>query len=263
MTGFSADWLALREPADAAARSTALTADLLGWRRGREAIAVLDLGSGTGANLRYLAPRLGGRQRWTLADRDAALLAEAAAPNDDVTVASRVVDLAGDLESLDFPAFDLVAASALLDLVSGPWATGLAARLCDAGAAFFAVLSYDGRIAWSPEEALDPIVGDLLNRHQRRDKGFGPALGPAATEHLAGAFESHGYRVATAASPWRLGPQAGALQGALLDGWLAAALEEDVALAAALDDWRARRLAHITAGHSRLEVGHRDLFARP
>ena len=42
MTGFSAAWLALREPADAAARDAALTDELLDWRQRREAIAVLD-----------------------------------------------------------------------------------------------------------------------------------------------------------------------------------------------------------------------------
>ena len=259
MTGFTADWLALREPTDAAARNGALTADLLSWRRGLGAITVLDLGSGTGSNLRYLAPRLGGCQRWTLADRDAALLALAAAPNDDVAIETCVVDLSTDLEPLDFPAFDLVTASALLDLVSDTWAQDLVARVCDAGAAFFAALSYDGQIAWSPEEALDPTVGDLINRHQRRDKGFGPALGPAATEQVTEVFEARGYRVATAASPWRLGPQEGALQTALLDGWTEAALEME----ATLGDWRVRRLGRIAAGQSRLEVGHRDLFARP
>ena len=63
MSGFSAEWLALREPLDARSRSAELVARLRadapdGTRR------IVDLATGTGANLRYLAPRLGGDQDW-------------------------------------------------------------------------------------------------------------------------------------------------------------------------------------------------------
>src|SRR5262245_34965818 len=69
-----ADWLALRERFDHAARSGVLTravADHL--PRGRP-IRVVDLGTGTGSNVRYLAPRLERRQEWLLVDGDAAVL---------------------------------------------------------------------------------------------------------------------------------------------------------------------------------------------
>lgn len=72
---FDADWLDLREAADHAARSRAgIEQSLLPlpWRR------ILDLGAGTGSNCRYLAPRLGGDQRWWLLDADPQLLAAAA-----------------------------------------------------------------------------------------------------------------------------------------------------------------------------------------
>ncbi|MGD8498218.1 MAG: class I SAM-dependent methyltransferase, partial [Chromatiales bacterium] len=59
MSGFSPDWLALREPLDARARSAALV-DRLRAQAPRGPRRILDLGSGTGSNLRYLAPRLGG-----------------------------------------------------------------------------------------------------------------------------------------------------------------------------------------------------------
>ena len=74
MTGFTADWLALREPADRRARNRELVRDLTAWRRDLRELAVVDLGAGTGAALRYLAPRLGGEQTWLLLDHDAALL---------------------------------------------------------------------------------------------------------------------------------------------------------------------------------------------
>ena len=67
---FDAEWLALREAADRRARDGTLPERLsAAWRR-RGWSRVVDLGSGTGANLRYLAPRLPAGQRWTLVDHD-------------------------------------------------------------------------------------------------------------------------------------------------------------------------------------------------
>ena len=58
----------------------------------------------------------------------------------------------------------------------------------------------------SPDEPEDAEVRDLVNRHQRTDKGFGPALGPDA---LAAGRErvlvGLGYRVERERSDWALG----------------------------------------------------------
>ena len=57
MGGFSADWLALREPSDARARSAALTAAVLDRLGGGTEVRILDLAAGTGANVQI--PRSG------------------------------------------------------------------------------------------------------------------------------------------------------------------------------------------------------------
>src|SRR5580765_2302390 len=90
-----ADWLALREPADAAARSVSLTREVaaaLGIPSGG-ALRILDLCSGTGSNVRYLAPRLLTPQDWLLVDRDAELLARAPASTPAAFIQTRVMDL--------------------------------------------------------------------------------------------------------------------------------------------------------------------------
>ena len=77
MSGFSPEWLALREPFDAAARPAALIAELrahIAQGTAAAPLAVVDLGAGAGSNLRCLAPLLGGVQRWRLADNDPKLL---------------------------------------------------------------------------------------------------------------------------------------------------------------------------------------------
>ena len=79
MTGFSADWLALREPADRRSRSASVLAATRLWADRRAtpgcALRVVDLGAGTGGNLRCLAPHLAAPQAWTLIDDDLRLLA--------------------------------------------------------------------------------------------------------------------------------------------------------------------------------------------
>ena len=76
---FTADWLALREAVDHRSRPEGLLVPLRAWWRARGASHVVDLGSGTGSNLRYLAPRLDPGQRWRLVDHDRELLRRAGA----------------------------------------------------------------------------------------------------------------------------------------------------------------------------------------
>ena len=73
----SPEWLVLREPADAAARSTEL-ADRLA-RHVSGPLVIHDLGGGSGSMGRWLAPRLPGPQHWVIHDRDPDLLALALA----------------------------------------------------------------------------------------------------------------------------------------------------------------------------------------
>lgn len=256
MSGFNPDWLALREPYDRAARNSALAAAVRDWA-GERVVRIADLGTGTGSNVRALAPQLAPGQHWRLFDHDPVLLARAATLLADCsgTMQREQADLR-DLAALNLRDCDLISAAALLDLVSADWCEALAAL---ERPAYYIVLSYDGRIDWQPTYPFDADLRDLVNRHQCTDKGFGPALGPAAVPHLAQALRGRGYRVVTGASPWSLGPAERAMQTALLEGWVQAAAE--LAPVAALTDWASRRRAHIAAGQSRLTVGHLDLFA--
>jgi hypothetical protein len=256
LSGFTAEWLALREPADAAARSNALAAGFAGSVR-----RAVDLASGTGANFRYLAPRLGGARQWLAVDRDPRLLA-ALIPPAGADVSTLRLDLAHGLDDLTFAGYDLVTASALLDLVSAPWLQRLAARCAEVGAGVLFALTYDGRIEWSPPEDADELVRALLNRHQLGDKGFGPALGPGAAAAAVAAFSAHGYRMVTAPSDWELNSDSAALQAALIDGWTSAAAEIASGNRNALLAWAGRRRAHVASGDSRLRVGHIDVAGR-
>jgi SAM-dependent methyltransferase len=287
MSGFSHGWLALREEADSAARDSVLTSTLAAGLPTRPGLRIVDLGAGTGANLRYLAPRLGRNQEWWLIDHDAALLARIepllfswarmrgyrASKEEDALVFKGSsfqvrarwipMDLGTSLADLSLGEVHLVTASALLDLVSREWIDSLS-RACrqNACAALFS-LNYDGRIEWRPALTKDVEVRGLLNRHQCRDKGLGPALGPTAAAYAAKRFAALGYQVQTAESDWRLGAAQAPLQQALAANWVQSAVELDPATAVWVEAWLRARTRHIQQGTSRLTVGHTEILALP
>ena len=109
----------------------------------------------------------------------------------------------------------------------------------------------------------DEKIIAAVNAHQRTDKGFGPALGPAAAQAAVERFERVGYAVVQGASDWVFGPQDREIQLEMLSGWAAAAREiGDVPLADVVG-WLTRRRDLVAAGRSSIRVGHVDLFARP
>jgi SAM-dependent methyltransferase len=267
MESFSADWLTLREPADHAARVealvTALAARLAAPGTSTRAV---DLAAGTGSNVRYLLPRLSRLTQWTVVDHDPALLAEATArlaAHPDArgrTFSPRRADL-NDLAALPIDGAALVTASALLDLVSADWMRAFARRCREANVHVLCTLSYDGRIVGAPVDARDARVRELVNAHQRTNKGFGPALGPDATDTAAAAFRAEGLEVTVAPSDWVLDASQAELQRQLIAGWAGAARDVAPDHAMAIDAWRERRLAAVADGTSRLRVGHGDLLA--
>jgi SAM-dependent methyltransferase len=288
MTGFSPTWLDLREPVDAVSRSPHLVELLVPRRAGRAALRVLDLACGTGANLRYLAPRLGGVQEWTLIDNDPVLLGalpdrltawagtvnarlsvedgqpmRLRAPGFECRVRTRIFDLANDLDKLDTGDVQLVTASALLDLVSLRWLQALAAFCRRQGAGVLFALNYDGRIRNDPADPLDERLRELVNRHQFTDKGFGPALGPTCALTVQRLFSGSGYRMQSQPSDWHIAACQTSLQKMLVHGWLDAAVEVAPDEAGRLQAWGRRRCSQIENTGSQITVGHVDVAGWP
>ena len=256
-----ADWLALREPFDAAARSAALTRAVAASLPRDRPLKIVDLGAGRGSNARYLASRLPLPQEWLLLDEDATLLADVGGLTP--SFETRPMNL-GALSPAIFEGRHLVTASALLDLVSETWLRSLAAHCHAIGAAGLFVLTYNGESRCSPAEPEDDVVRELMNRHQRsNDKGFGRAAGPDAVDAAARCFSEVGYRVQRASSDWVLPPEARELQRQLVEGWAEAATAIASGQSAIIRSWKSRRLAHIDAGQSRIIVCHEDLAALP
>lgn len=266
MSGFSVEWLALREPADATARSLALTRLAVNWIP-PGCVNAVDLATGTGANVRFLAQYFTADQDWLLVDADERLLSQLPARMRQSDVPARARFQTRRANLLDLRAAGvvdgrtLVTASALLDLVSEAWVATLAALCHRAGAVVLLVLTYNGRLTFSPSEPEDERIRRLVNRHQRSDKGFGPALGPDASACAEEHFAHLGYDVRRAPSDWVLEPGQRPLQQQLIAGWAEAATAIEPGNATHIREWESHRLAHVAAGRSRLIVGHDDLAA--
>lgn len=285
-------WLTLRESADHAARSEVLTRGIVEASASAEVVSVLDLATGTGSNLRFLADRIPRRQRWLLVDRDPALLSDVVehtaswarareyqlqpGPSGfairgavlECDVETRRMDLGTLDDARIFAGRSLVTASALLDLVSEEWMRTLARRCRVAGAAALFTITYNGHSSCSPAEPEDDTIRRLMNQHQKRDKGLGgPAAGPDAVHVAERCFRDEGYVVRREPSNWVLGPGDPGLrdlrefQRELIDGWAQAAAEVAPELASRIASWRERRFEHVAEGRSRLIVGHDDLAA--
>jgi len=267
VSGFSADWLSLREPADHRARDQALVSALRHHLSGRDHVRLLDLGCGAGSNLRALAPALPLRQDWILVDHDPALL-EAAQDRIDAWPGKEALpqlhytleqaDLNAELERVLSTECDIVTAAALFDLVSRDWIDRFVDLLTRRGRPLYTVLTYDGQMRWQPPHPADDAVTAAFNAHQKRDKGLGGALGPDAAPYLAGALERCGYDVTTAPSPWRLGAEDKALMIANAEGVARAASETGFVPQADITDWLRTRSALEAC-----EIGHTDLLALP
>jgi len=266
----SPDWLVLREPADAAARSAELAERLGRHLTAADRLVIHDLGGGSGAMGRWLAPRLPGPQHWVVHDRDARLLklavADAPGPAADgaaVTVEARRSDITrlapGDLAGASF-----IAASALLDVLTADElirmlgaCTGLGGR------PMLLALTVVGRVSLTPTDPLDARMAAAFNAHQGRTTTAGRLLGPDAVAAAVDALRGTGAEILVRPSPWHLDAAHAGLTAEWFGGWVAAACEQEPTLAAEAGAYRDRRLAQASAGELAVTIDHADLLVLP
>lgn len=265
MNQFSSAWLELREPYDQRARSDRLTRELDSRLNPNRRIRCIDLGSGTGANVRYLSKRIQTPQAWTCIEYDTTLTERLASNLRDTLHPPhqfdiQTLDVVNDWTALDLQC-DVITASALLDLVSESWLRQLARTCGERKIAYgYFALSFNGELRWTPNHSLDSWIADQFRAHQRTDKGFGAAIGPDAAGVTAAAFERRGYSVLTASTPWCFGPEDRDIQSALLSGYVGAAIDMSPAKRAAIEQWAVDRSELIARGVSTHVVGHTDVF---
>lgn len=258
--GVQPDWLAAREPADAAAReitaSTLLPALIEHLDRcgPAEVVEFIDLGAGTGANQRWLRPRFPRPQRWIHLDHDPAILRHAYGTEATTAVVGgldRLPDLIGHA------AHPVLTCSALLDVLSGDQLDRLCSVVITTGTPALFSLSVTGEWHLTPADPLDPVIARAFDDHQRR----GGRVGPDAPARVVRRMQTGGLPVRSVPTPWVLTPADDpAFVRRFLTERVAAATEQDPPLASTAARWLARRLAHLP---DRVVVGHRDLLILP
>ena len=255
----SPEWLVLREPADAAARSAELVERLRRHLPADGRLVIHDLGGGSGAMGRWLAPRLPVPQHWVVHDRDVDLLELAVADPPGpawVTVEPRLSDITrltpGDLADASF-----ITASVLLDMLTGDELARMLG-VCS-GRPTLLAMTVAGRVALTPADPLDEPIAAAFNAHQRRERRLGPDAVAAAVEQL----RETGAEVVVRPSPWYLDAAHADLATEWLVGWVTAACEQEPALAGEAGAYRKRRLAQLAAGELLVTVDHADLLALP
>jgi hypothetical protein len=265
MSGFSVEWLTLRESYDRRARNPAVLDIVTSLFGSKSAVRVVDLACGTGSTLRTLSPRLPARQHWDLVDSDSRLLNAACGTRtpDGVRLNAVQFDLNGDVEVVLNRPSEFITISALLDLVSETWLDRFARHVAARALPVYAALTYDGRIDLSPADPTDGAIAAAVNAHQHTDKGFGPALGPSGAAAAISRFEALGYSVVQGPSDWVIGTADQEIQIELLNGWAAAASEIESLPSRKIDDWLTRRKAAVDRCESTMRVGHVDFVATP
>lgn len=269
MSGFSIEWLNLREVSDHRSRDKELLRTAVDWLNNLKAKdkVIVDLGSGTGSTIRglqrytTLAPSI----QWRLVDNDPELLAEAVhRHSEEYSIESFLVDLSAT-QKLPLESVSLITASALLDLVSSNFIRDLCQLIREKNehqpVGFYSALNYDGCIKWTPFHPLDAAVLMNFNADQRRDKGFGPALGPDATDFLKAQFHPTNFQYLRAKSPWLLGSADYQLTESLINGISGVAIQIDELTNSDIQDWKTFRIKNVRTGTCYL--GHTDILVLP
>ena len=236
MGDFSAEWLALREPADAAARSERLLQAVAGAVHARDQPPGLDLGA-RHRRQRALSRRAAApQQQWPLVDHDPRCSIEA--PRDcgcsarpwlgDEGLAdhgaARPICRRFDPASVAVSRSTLVTASALLDLVSAAWIEALASECRVAGAAGLFALTYDGRIHCRPRSRAT-TTSAARERAPARRQGLRPGARARRCTSAAECFGALGYAVDREAQRLAPEPDRRGLQRQLIEGWARAAVQ--------------------------------------
>ncbi|MEQ9488186.1 MAG: class I SAM-dependent methyltransferase [Alphaproteobacteria bacterium] len=261
MGDFDTAWLDLREPYDRHALNKDVLNEISRWSASfGKPLRIVDLGCGTGAAFRHLHEHLPAGSRWTAVDGDHTLLDHAVARTQATPLRC---NLAIGLSFIPFNAFDLVTASAFIDLVSEQWLDKLVGLITKNRCAVWLPMAATKKREWAPPDEADDRMSALFNDHMKSDKGFGPALGCDAADCAEKKLRDAGYRVFTGNSDWVLEQRSADLQLALLHGYREALLDAGIEDTEWLDTWTDHRRSAIDAHQSTHIVGHRDLFAVP
>jgi hypothetical protein len=259
-------WLAARAAADSSARAATidtLLPELINYltkAAGSEAvIEIVDLGAGTGANQRWLAPRLPFQQRWIHLDHDPIISRSLPLPDQTMIIDESVEALDSVLRSQSSSA-RMVTCSALLDVLTTTELRAICRPVIENQAPALFSLSVTGMLNITPADPHDQLLLDAFNDHQRRAGRAGPAAPLLVVDTLL----AGGLIVHTEETPWQLtGVSPHGFVEQVLQERLDVAVDQDSSLAAIAAAWLELRRVQLAGGILRIDLGHRDILVLP
>jgi len=258
-------WLAARAAADTSARAATLASllpelinYLIDTADRRDVLEIIDLGAGTGANQRWLAPRLPFIQRWIHLDHDPAI-SRSLPLLDDTMIIDAGVETLGQLLASSTEQH-LVTCSALLDVLTMDQLDAVCRAVIDNQVPALFSLTVTGTLSLTPVEPHDQRLQDAFNDHQRRARRPGPDAGTLVVDVLC----AGGFLVRTQETSWHLsGSSDSAFVERLLRERLDAAVAHDPTLVPIAAAWLELRRSQLALGILGLEVGHLDILGLP
>jgi hypothetical protein len=222
-------------------------------------LEIIDLGAGTGANQRWLAPRLPFRQRWIHLDHDPLISRSLPLP-DETMIIDESVEALEHLLTSPGSRTRVVTCSALLDVLTATELRAMCRAVTENQVPALFSLTVTGMLSITPADAQDQLLLDAFNDHQRRAGHAGPdAAVMAVNTLLAG-----GLTVRTQETPWQLTPgSAQAFVEQVLQERLDVAVDQDPSLVAIAAAWLELRHVQLACGILRIDLGHRDILALP
>ncbi len=266
--GVEASWLTARVAADDLARqptvSTLLPQLTEYLRPGHDAvIRIIDLGAGSGANQRWLAPRLPFRQRWVHLDHDPAILTHThGAGRTELVVGGidTLIDLLEHESVRPERPSTVITCAAVLDVLTRADLVVLCDLLAHKAVPALLSLSVTGEMSVEPSDADDDVLLEAFNAHQRRHGRAGPDAPGLVVERC----RETGIAVDDVATPWILDESSDPLfVMRFLRERVDAALAQDPTLRGVAANWLEHRLAEVTDSRCRINIGHRDLLILP
>jgi hypothetical protein len=260
------DWLAARVTADTAARAPTidtllpeLVNYLIKTTSAEALVEIIDLGAGTGANQRWLAPRLPFRQRWIHLDHDPIITRSLPLP-DETMVVDESVEALEHLLRGPSRGVRVVTCSALLDVLTTQELDAICRAVIESQVPALFSLTVTGMLTISPTDAHDQLLLDAFNDHQRR----AGRAGPNATALVVKTLQAGGLIVRTQETPWQLTTaSADTFVEQVLQERLDVAVAQDPSLAVSAAAWLELRRTQLARGILRIDLDHRDILALP
>ena len=193
MHKFNNSWLFEREKIDNLSKSKLLVQKINNSLKSLDNVRIIDLGTGTGSNFRYLSKKIQyNNQKWTLMDISKNSLKEA---RSNIKINKKIKkisiinnDIIKNINETNFNNFDLVSGSAFLDIMPRQWFKNFYLKNINTKIVYFSI-NYDGYFNFFPKHKFDKKVLSLFNFDQRsRKSNILKAVGPDCSKIIKNYF---------------------------------------------------------------------------